>query len=184
MWINILFCFFSFFCYNIKEYLAFFILKTFKNPKISGRMNKLSKKLFNWLWKAGIASFLLMFLLGLPSFVSASFAEVVNYQGKLIDDAGDLVVDGNYNMRFRLCADGSCTVVLYDELWTGINRVPVVNGLFSVLVGSVSSSLATVDFNHDVYLEVSVGGTGVVPAWETLTPRKRLGAVPNSFNSQ
>mgnify|MGYP002345682324 CR=1 FL=1 len=125
-----------------------------------------------------------LFFLFIPTlFGSAAFSETINYQGKLMDDAGDLVADGSYNMRFRLCADDACASVLYDESWVDSDKVAVTNGLFSVLIGSVSSTLGSVDFNQDVYLEVSVGGTDV-PVWEALSPRKRLGAVPNAFNTQ
>lgn len=127
---------------------------------------------------------LVLFFLFVPIlFGSAAFSETINYQGKLMDDAGDLVADGSYNMRFRLCADDACASVLYDEYWVDSDKVAVTNGLFSVLIGSVSSTLGSVDFNQSVYLEISVGGTGT-PSWETLTPRKQLGAVPNAFNSK
>lgn len=87
-------------------------------------------------------------------------------------------------MHFKLCTDSDCTANVFDETWTTGDLVSISNGLFSVLLNSVSSTaLADVDFNQDLYLEVSVGGSGASPSWETLLPRKRLGAVPNAFNS-
>ncbi|MFA6594189.1 MAG: tail fiber domain-containing protein [Candidatus Buchananbacteria bacterium] len=105
----------------------------------------------------------------------ASFNQQINYQGKLTDHSDVAVADGNYDMVFRLCADSACSSVLWTETRTGADQVAVTNGLFSVMLGSVTA-LSSVDFNQDLYLEVAVSG-------ETLTPRKRLGAVPNALNA-
>ena len=114
----------------------------------------------------------------------AAFTPQINYQGKLNDSLGAAVADGNYNMRFRLCQDSACASAIYDETFTDTNKVAVADGLFSVMIGSVSSTLGNVNFNQDTYLEVRVGSTTTPAAWETLTPRKRLGAVPNAFNAE
>ncbi len=149
-------------------------------------MTKKHKKFFSNLNRLNFFSLvflLFLFILFIPVISFAAFPEVINYQGKLMDSSGNLVADDSYNMRFRLCADSDCASVLYDESWVDSNKVAVTNGLFSVLIGSVSSTLDSVDFNQDTYLEVSIGGTGV-PSWEVLTPRKKLGAVPNALNAQ
>jgi len=110
----------------------------------------------------------------------------INYQGKLTNAAGTAVTDGDYNFRFRLCTAsvaGACSgSVVFDETYIDANKVAVTSGLFSVMLGSVSSTLDTVNFNQTLYLEVQVGGTGV-PAFETLSPCKILGSVPSSFTS-
>jgi len=114
-----------------------------------------------------------------------SFVPEINYQGKLLAGDGDAVDDDDYNMRFRLCTDSACASVLFDESHTGSDKVSVYHGLFSVMVGSVSTTaFSALDFNQDLYLEVSIGGTSTPPSWETLLPRKRLGAMPNAFNTQ
>ncbi|MCR4330832.1 MAG: hypothetical protein NUV49_03050, partial [Patescibacteria group bacterium] len=59
--------------------------------------------------------------------------------------------------------------------------ITVTNGLFSVLLGS-STPLTSVDFNQTLYLEVLVGGTAS-STMETLSPRKKLGAVPAAFEA-
>ncbi|MCX6780169.1 MAG: hypothetical protein NT034_03250, partial [Candidatus Magasanikbacteria bacterium] len=123
-----------------------------------------------------------MFTLTFFRAANADFNEQINYQGKLTDTSNSAVPDGNYNLQFQLCADSGCSSVLWTETRTSTNKVAVTNGLFSVLLGSVNS-LSSVDFSQSVYLEVSVGGTGS-PSWETLLPRKLLGAVPSAFEAK
>lgn len=121
--------------------------------------------------------------LPLFDFAKAAFNPMINYQGKLTDSADSAVSDGNYNMKIRLCSDIDCSGVLWTESRTDLDKVQVTNGLFSVLLGDVATtSLSSVDFNQDVYLELQIGGTGV-PSWETLLPRKRLAAVPSAFEA-
>ncbi|MFA5124683.1 MAG: tail fiber domain-containing protein [Patescibacteria group bacterium] len=122
-----------------------------------------------------MACFAVFSLFFVVSQANASFNQQINYQGKLTDHSDSPVADGDYDMVFRLCADSSCSSVLWTETRTGADQVAVANGLFSVMLGSVTS-LSSVDFNQDIYLEVAVDG-------ETLTPRKRLGAVPNALNT-
>lgn len=127
-----------------------------------------------------VIAFFLTF--GFFSASKASLNEQINYQGKLTDTSNNPVADGDYNLKFQLCADSGCSSVLWTETRTSTNKVAVSNGLFSVLLGSVSS-LSSVDFNQSIYLEVSVGGTGV-PSWEVLLPRKLLGAVPSALEAK
>ncbi|NBD74174.1 hypothetical protein GVX82_04005, partial [Patescibacteria group bacterium] len=137
------------------------------------------------LYQYTFATLLALLIAGVCSGASTVFAfnEEINYQGKLLDSSGSAVADGTYHMRFRLydAASGG------TELWEGDrsllpgNRVPVTSGLFSVLLGS-SSPLSGVDFTQTLYLEVAIGGTAS-SSWETLTPRKRIGAVPAAFEA-
>lgn len=112
----------------------------------------------------------------------AALNEQINYQGKLTNSSNVAVSDGDYNIQVRLCADSSCSSVLWTETRTSTNKVALSNGLFSILLGSVTS-LTSVDFNQSIYLELQVGGTGT-PSWETLLPRKLLGTVPSAFESK
>lgn len=108
-------------------------------------------------------------------FARAAFNPEINYQGKLTNTSDTPVTDGFYNMQFRLCADSTCGSVLWTEVRTSTDHVAVTNGLFSVLLGSVTP-LDSVDFNQPVYLEVQVGT-------EVLLPRKLLGTVPSAFEA-
>ena len=128
--------------------------------------------------------------------VKAAFREEINYQGKLTDSNNIPVGDGSFNFRFRLCATSDCSGGS-DPLWTETHcyspdsgttcdgtgsdqRVSVSSGLFSVMLGSISS-LSSVDFNDELWLEVQVGGSASTPSWETLTPRKEIGTVPTAM---
>jgi|GEM_PF-6703516 len=130
-----------------------------------------------------LAVFLIQFL-SIGS-VLAAFNTEINYQGKLTDTSNAAVSDGDYNFKFRLCITVGCTDGS-DPIWTetrdGSNKITVTSGIFSVLLGSVTS-IASVDFNQALWLEVQVGGTGGSPSYETLTPRKKLGAVAAAFEA-
>jgi len=114
----------------------------------------------------------------------AAFNTQINYQGKLTDTSDSAVADGDYNFIFRLCTTVGCTDgsdPIYTETHETTDKITVTDGIFSVLLGSVTS-IASVDFNQTLWLEVQVGGTGS-PSYETLTPRKKLGAVPAAFEA-
>ena len=134
-------------------------------------------------WRVKIFLVIITTIIGVSIFgvVQAAFNPQINYQGKLTNNSDVAVTDGTYNLQFRLCADDGCSSVLWTEIRTSTDKVQVTNGLFSVLLGSVTS-LSGVDFNQDVYLELQVGGTGA-PVWETLLPRKKLGTVPSAFEA-
>ena len=138
-------------------------------------------------------------ILGGFSIASAQFNEQINYQGKLTDESNITVADDSYNLGFRLCTTSDCTGGS-NPIWTETHcyspdngttcngtgtdqRVLITNGLFSVLLGSISS-ISSVNFDQTLYLEVRVGGSGTTPSWETLTPRKTLGAVPGAFEAK
>lgn len=125
---------------------------------------------------------LVLALFVVNNFASAQFNPEINYQGKLTDTSGMAVADGTYNMNFWLVpsSGGATSTAVWNEARTGANRVQVTNGLFSVMLGEVSS-LSGVDFNQTLYLAVEIGGTGT-PSWDgELLPRKILGAVPAAF---
>ena len=138
-------------------------------------------------------------ILGGFSISEGAFNEQINYQGKLTNTSNQAVADGSYNFRFRLCTASDCTGGT-DPIWTETHcyspdngttcdgtgtdqRITLTSGLFSVLLGSIAS-LSSVNFNQTLYLEVQAGGSGTTPSWETLTPRKKLGAVPGAFEAK
>jgi hypothetical protein len=112
-------------------------------------------------------------------FAEAAINKQMNYQGKLTDVSGDPVANGTYNMEFILYSVSSGGSPLWTETRTGGDKVQVTNGLFSVMLGEVTS-LASVDFNQTLYLGVNIGDTGS-PDWDgEMTPRKKLGSVPSA----
>jgi hypothetical protein len=112
-------------------------------------------------------------------------AAQINYQGKLTDGSGVAVPDGAYNMRFWLLqsTNQATTSAVWNESLTGTEQVSVVNGLFSVMLGS-TSPLTAVDFNQPLYLGIEIGGTSGTPTWDgEMLPRKPLGTVPAAFEA-
>ncbi|MDH3892363.1 MAG: hypothetical protein OEV49_14910 [candidate division Zixibacteria bacterium] len=77
---------------------------------------------------------LLSMLVLLPLSVVAAVPNMISYQGRLIDTAGDPIADGDYSVLFTIYdAESSGTVE-----WSETQTVPVIDGLFAVKLGSVS----------------------------------------------
>ena len=143
--------------------------------------NKLKHKSY-WL----IMPFLMIFVLFLAfnaynNTVLAEFNPQISYQGKLTDLAGD-PLNGDYNLRFRICSNANCDVAYWTEERVGVNKVTISDGAFSLMLGEVQS-LEGFDFNQTLYFEVAIGGTGV-PVWEELLPRRMIGSVASAFNAE
>lgn len=97
----------------------------------------------------------------------------INYQGKLTDANGSPITS-SVNMVFKLYTASSGGTALWTETRSGANTVTVNEGIFSVMLGSVTS-LSSVNFDQTLYLGVTVGSDS------EMTPRKILGAVPAAF---
>jgi hypothetical protein len=111
------------------------------------------------------------------SMVYAQPSYTMNYQGKLTNNSGLAVADGTYAIEFKLYTQASGGVAIWTETRSGGDEVTVRNGLFSVMLGSVTS-LASVNFNQPLYLGVNVESDG------EMTPRKALGTVPSAFEAK
>ena len=110
----------------------------------------------------------------LQTVFAQSFASprTINYQAKLTTPAGVAVADGTYNVWFRLYVApvSATTTNIWQEQYTGANKIAVTSGLLSTMLGSVNS-LAGVNFNQPLYLGVEIGGS-TTPAWDgEMTPR-------------
>ena len=113
----------------------------------------------------------------------SAFNPEINYQGKLTNASNVAVADGDYNMEFKLYTASSGGTAIWTETLTLTNRVTVTNGLFSVLLGNVTS-LSSIDFNQNLYLGVNIGGTPDTPSWDgEMSPRKQIASVPSAFES-
>jgi len=94
----------------------------------------------------------------------------INYQGVLTDNSGN-PQNGTFNMTFGLYT----TLTGGSPLWSETqNNVPVNEGIFNVLLGSVSA--INLPFDETYYLNVSVQGTN-------LAPRIEMTASAYSFNT-
>ena len=77
---------------------------------------------------------------------------VVNYQGYLTDKDGKALSD-SYDLLFRLYPDTSKTS---NWEWSEVQTVEVTNGLFNVLLGSVTP-LTPADLQGDKFLGITIG---------------------------
>ena len=100
----------------------------------------------------------------------------INYQGKLTGATNIAVADGTYTMVFNLYATSTGGTTLWTETRTAGNKVTVTSGLFSVMLGSITS-LAGVNFDQTLYLGVTI------EADSEMSPRKILGTVPAAFEA-
>jgi|GEM_PF-4383318 hypothetical protein len=101
----------------------------------------------------------------------ADFTKQINYQGKLRSvSTNQAVPDDDYNLTFRLYQN----LTGGSAIWTEPQTVTTRNGLFSAMLGSVTS-LEGVNLNQPLYLSVQVSSDS------EMSPRKLLGAVPASI---
>lgn len=83
--------------------------------------------------------------------------QVLNYQGVLLDNNGQPVVDGTYNAVFELFDSISGGSALWTDTNVGITTS---NGSFSVRLGSGSTPIPTsVDFTQTLWLGIAVNGS-------------------------
>ncbi|MGD0284029.1 MAG: hypothetical protein ABSB12_00330, partial [Candidatus Saccharimonadales bacterium] len=113
----------------------------------------------------------------------------LNFQARLMTIAGAIVPDGNYNVEFKIynaatstgSSQGTCSGdsnCLWVETRTGANVVRVYNGYLSVSLGSVNNTLASLNWDQQLWLGVNIGGTGT-PSWDgEMTPRIQLTTSP------
>jgi len=103
---------------------------------------------------------------------AAASTGTIAYQGRLADSAG-APLTGTYNMIFRLYDTASAGVPLWEEQWTGPNGVKVSDGLFNVMLGSLTPIPQAVVTGHDqLFLGITVGTD------DEMAPRVQLGSVP------
>ena len=106
-----------------------------------------------------------------PAAASTSTGTIA-YQGRLADADGNPLTD-TYNMVFRLYDVASGGVFLWGEQWTGSNGVQVSDGLFNVMLGSLTPIPQSVITEHEsLFLGITVGTD------DEMTPRVQLGSVP------
>ncbi len=94
------------------------------------------------------------------------------YQGRLADSAGNPITNV-IDMTFRIYSAPSGGTVLWEEKWDGASSVQVSDGLFNVMLGSLTpipQSLVT--GNTSLWLGIEVGND------TEMTPRVQLGSVP------
>jgi hypothetical protein len=104
---------------------------------------------------------------------SISIPRLLSYQGRLTDSTGNPVPDGNYQLTFRLYTEETGG----SPIWTENQTVQVKNGLFSVLLGSLTPIPALPE-DGSLYLSLQVGDS------LELSPRLRIVSAAYSFFSE
>ena len=110
---------------------------------------------------------------------AATSTATIPYQGRLATSSGTPFT-GLQSMEFRLYALPTGGTPLWTEYWTGGNAVNVSDGLFSVLLGSltVNPSLASVvQGNTQLWLGITIGTD------TEMTPRVQLGSAAYSMQA-
>jgi hypothetical protein len=152
-------------------------------------------------------SFFVLLLVGLVFLVSslgfesrqaaAATSSTINFQARLLSSSGNIVPDGNYHIEFKIydslaagaSAQGVCSLdSSTDDCWwreerTTGNLVRVVNGYFTVNLGSVTSFGANIPWDQELWLTMNVGGTSGPTYDGEMTPRMKLTAVPYAITA-
>jgi hypothetical protein len=112
------------------------------------------------------------FPLPAPAAPTAASTGTIAYQGRLAD-AGGAPLTGAYSMIFRLYNIATGSTPLWSEQWTGPNSVQVSDGLFNVMLGSMTAIPPNVvTGNSNLWLGITVGSD------DEMLPRVQLGSVP------
>jgi len=129
---------------------------------------------FNKLEHIGLlrAIIVLSIIFSLPCSNShAQIPQTMSYQGVLTDANGNPVANGTYNIFFRLYDDDSG-----NQRWTESQNVEVTDGIFSVILGTITPLNLT--FDRQYWLGIAIGGGA------ELSPRIQLASSPYSLNAQ
>ena len=123
-----------------------------------------------------LLTLMLTFLLIVASVsVQADVPQVINYQGRLTDGAGDPVIDGLHLLKFRLYNFSSGGTTLWNSEYRAIQ---VTDGFFSYLIGDTIPIPNTVFANYDaVWLGLQVG------ADPEMSPRTRIATVGYAYRA-
>ena len=94
------------------------------------------------------------------------------YQGRLANSSG-VPITATVSMIFRLYNASTGGVPLWEEQWTGPNSVQVSDGLFNVMLGSLTViPQSVVTANGSLWLGITAGTD------DEMAPRVQLGSVP------
>lgn len=105
---------------------------------------------------------------------SGAITNLMSFQGKLTNPDGTNVTNNSYSVVFSIysVASGGSAV------WTETKSVTVTDGLFQTNLGDTTALPGSVNFNsNSLYLGIKVGADA------EMTPRVRLTAAPQAFNS-
>jgi len=116
---------------------------------------------------AKISVYFILVIIAIFGISWSSTPQLVNYQGRLLDNAGQSVPDGSYGLTFKIYDALSGGNLQWSETQSGI---PVTDGLFNVVMGSVEPLADSVFSGDSRYLEITFDG-------QTLAPRIQFTSV-------
>ncbi len=157
------------------------------------------------LLKLAAASAFILLICGFSkAYAATGINQTIEFQGRLLNAQGATVPDGYYNIEFKIYENGDgqsagdttgspAGTLLWTEDYLDYNNqgVKVVNGFFSVELGSLNPFGSSINWNQDtLWLSVNIGGTSTTcstfsacnPDGEML-PMQRLTASPYALNS-
>ena len=116
-------------------------------------------------------SFVFLSLFMVHSSATADVPRRISFQGKLFDDAGNILT-GSYEVTFSIYdTDEGGTA-----LWSEVDNVRCEDGLYSIILGSANP--IDIDFHAGYWLGVQVTGDA-----EEMVPRYPLTSVPYAFRA-
>ena len=144
----------------------------------------------------GFFGFMFLLLSSGAQQAQAATSSNLNFQARLLSNTGAVVADGNYNIEFKIYNDisaggqaqGTCSGnCLWVETRVSTDKVRVVNGYFSVNLGSVTAFSSTMPWDQTLYFTMRIGGSGS-PGWEASEMtnsgnRMQLTGVPYAFRA-
>jgi hypothetical protein len=109
-----------------------------------------------------------------PQTVLDASMGLLSYQGYLTDAGGE-PLHGDVDITFRLYSTPSGGTALWAEAHTGQNAVPVRDGLFNVMLGSLTPIPESMWSNGARYLGIQVSDD------TEMAPRETIGSVPTAL---
>jgi hypothetical protein len=120
---------------------------------------------------------ILLFLVSL-FFGSKTFGQVsqkLDISAYVVDGSNKDLQNGEYEIKFAIY--GSETGG--QAVWQETQKIQIINGIMDASLGSVTPLPITLTFNDkQYYLGIAIGSDN------EMTPRKKIGSVPNAVNSQ
>ncbi len=117
-------------------------------------------------------------LMTVPIATAQTVPPLMNYQGRLTDEAGAPLPNGPYVLQFALFDQA----VGGSSVWQEQQTVSLLQGGFNVVLGTVNPALATVFTNANRFLQLTVlqnpAGSNVN---QTILPRQQLLSSPYAF---
>ncbi len=111
-----------------------------------------------------------LLILMLPGFAPGQAPAKVGYQGRLLNADGSPAT-GQQQIAFAIYDQASGG----NQLWSETQQLAPIDGYYATFLGEVSSFPADLFSGAERYLQLSVGGTALVP-------RQRIGSVPFALN--